>query len=267
MVFGQVQQSGPDAQGGHFGHGGEPVGEIGEFHGGVGAGLGLAEHPDGGAGDDAEDALAADEKMVEVGAGGLLGHGPGFDNPAVGQHDFQRHHLVAHGAESGGAVADAVGGDGSGDGGDGHAVGVVAGHEAVGLQRVIEVLQDHAGLNFGSQRRRIDVQQAVEPTDVQDDAAVDGQDAAHHAGAAAVGDDGDGEGLGQSDDAGYLLGVGGADNQVGQAVKSGVGVVGAVRGEGVGGIAVNGVGVGKDVFGADDAGQLTAHVAPVNGVG
>ena len=50
VVFGQVQQGGPDAQGGHFGHGGEPVGEIGEFHGGIGGGLGLAEYPDDGAG-------------------------------------------------------------------------------------------------------------------------------------------------------------------------------------------------------------------------
>ena len=64
-----------------------------------------------------------------------------------------------------------------------------------------------------------------------------------------------------------LLSVGGSDDDVGQAVKSGVGVVGAVRRQRVGGIAVNSVGVGQNVFRADDVPEQAGDLSPVDGMG
>ena len=149
VVLGEVKQGGADAEGGHFDYGGEAGVKAGEFNGGVGGGFGLAEYPDDGFGDDAENALAADEKAVQVGAGGGFRNGAGVDDAAVGEDGFQGHHLVAHRAVGGGAVADAVGGDGAAESGDGDAVGVVAGHQAGGRQGVVEVLQDLPGFGFG----------------------------------------------------------------------------------------------------------------------
>ena len=142
----------------------------------------------------------------------------------------------------------------------------MAGHQAGGFQGIVEVLQDHPRFGFGGQGLGIYAQQAVEAAGVQDDAAAQGDDAAHHAGAAAVGDDGDAAGLRQADNGGNLGGIGRADDDIGQAVKGGGGVIGAVGGEGVAGVAVAGVGIGEDVGGADDGGQPGNGGRPVHRV-
>ena len=76
----------------------------------------------------------------------------------------------------------------SGNAGDGNAVWIVARHQAVGFQRVVQVLQDQPGLDLGRLRNRVDADHPVEPAKIKDDPAAHGQDPAHDAGAAAVWD-------------------------------------------------------------------------------
>ena len=191
VFLGQVQEGGTHSDGQEFGGGVEALVEAVEGRGGKDAGLGLAEDADGGPGDDAECAFAADEQVVEVGAGGILRHGAGLQDAAVGQHGFEGDYLAAHRPVGRGHVSDAVGGDGPGDGGDGDAVGVVAEHEAVIFQAVNQISDHYPGLYGGGEVSWVYVQDAVHALRTDDEAAPEGQCAAHDAGAAAVGDDGD----------------------------------------------------------------------------
>ena len=212
--------------------------EIGEFHGGVFGGLRFAEHAQGRPGNHAEGTLAADEKVVQIRTGGLLGHGTGLDDASIGKDDFQRHHLIAHGPEGGGAVAHAVGGYGAGHAGDGNAVRVVARHEPVGFQRVVQVLQDQPGLDLRRLRNRVDADHPVEPAKVKNDPAAHGHYPAHDAGAAAVRDQRNPGALGQRDDLRNLDGIRRSHYDVGQAVERSVGVVRPIRRQGIGRITV-----------------------------
>ncbi len=140
LVFlGQVQQGRADPQGQHLGGGVEPLFEAIEGRGGEDLGFGDAGDTEGGLGDNPEHPFAADEQAVQVGARGVLGHCAGGHGTAVGQHHLQRHDLFAHGTEGRRAVSYPVGGNGTADGSDGHAVGVVPGHQPVFGQGILQV--------------------------------------------------------------------------------------------------------------------------------
>ena len=140
------------------------------------------------------------------------------------------------------------------------------GHEPVGFQRVVQVLQNQPGLDFGRLRHRVYVNHPVEPAQVQDDPAAHGQDPAHDAGAAAVWDQRNAGALGQRDNLRHLRGVRRPHDNVGQTIKRGVGVVGPVGRQSVGRVAVKLGRFRKEVLRSDyrsKAGRQIARWRPV----
>ena len=167
---------------------------------------------------------------MRFGPAEYLGTAPGSEHLPSGQHHLQTYHLGAHGAVAGSQVAHAVGGYCAGDGGDGHAPGVVAQGQAVVLEHPPQVLQDHSRLGDHGEVRGVDLQDPVEALQVNHDPSLDGNRRTHDAGTASIGDDGDPVLRGQPDDIYYLLEAAWHHHQVGDAVEERRGLEGAVRG-------------------------------------
>ena len=230
-------------------------------------------------GDDAEGALGADEEAGEVVAGrGLAGAGAGADDGAVGGDDGEAEDVVAHGA-----VAHGVGAGGAGRG---HAAdrGVGAGvdrEEQAGVAEVgVERLAGDAGLDAGVEVGGVDLEDAVEPRQVDGDAALDGGDVALERGAGAVGDDRGAVGGAEADDGGDLLGrdregdgVGGVAGVVGGVLavvladggggRETLAEEGAEGGDGRGGVGAAGTGGGEGGHRGTSSGGRAAGTAPV----
>ena len=255
VLFGKVQQGGVQVQGLHFGGGVKTPLKTVECGGGEDPGLRHAEDLDSRPGDDAEDTLAANEQVVEVGGRRILGHGTGVQDAAVAQDDLQRHHLLPHGAKGAGAVAYAVGGNGARHGGDGDAVGVVPNHQVLSGQGISQVLQDDAGSHRGGHVARADFDNLVEAFYIDNNSTLDGQHASHDARAAAVGHQGNAFLGGQGRDTGNLLNRTGTHHYVGELLKGIAGAVGAEGSQGIGGVSVQVVGGCEHVVLANNAGQ------------
>ena len=153
-----------------------------------------------------------------------------------------------------GPVADTVGGDGAGDGGDGNAVGVVANHQPVLGQDSLEVAQNDAGLDAGGQAVGVHLEDSVHALHVQHKAAVGRNHCAHDARAAAVGYDGNPVFVGPAHYVGDLGGTTGPHHHVGQPLERISSPEGAAGRQRVAGVAVEGVGVGQHVLRPHDAG-------------
>ena len=139
-------------------------------------------------GDDAERAFRADEEPGQIVAGRRFAGAPrGADDPAVGQHDGQRQHVLAHRA-----VAHRVGARGAGRR---HAaqrgVGArVDREEQPGVAQIlVELLARDPGLDGGVEILGVDPQDPVHLRQVDADAAVQRRDMAFERGAGAEGDD------------------------------------------------------------------------------
>ena len=159
----------------------EPVDERGEAVGQPPLVHGRRVQAQAGRGDDAEGALAADEELVEVGAGGLAGVALGVDGGAVGQDHVQADDHVLDLAVAGRQLAGAAAGEPAADGGQGHRLRPVAAGEAVArAQLVLEVVAEGAGQHVGGERRVVDLADAREVAQVEHDAAVERHRRAAH---------------------------------------------------------------------------------------
>ena len=96
---------------------------------------------------------------------------------------------------------------------------------------------------------KADIDDVVHRTHIEDDAGRDGGRAAHDAGAAAVGDDGDNCLCGGFQDFSDVLSGLGADDGEGECL---VGDFPVACGDGVAGVVLKGLGVSEDVIAADD---------------
>ena len=188
--------------------------DVGEQEGVVGSDLGLLDDLELGLGHDAQGALGAHKEGNQVGAAGMLGHGQGIDNVAVGQSHFQRQAHIIHFAVLGGQNADAVVGQRAAHGAAGQAGGQV--HD--GIAQLVDPLfqsgENDAGFAGDVARFHVDVDDLVHALDVQQDAAGHRQRAALAAGAAAPGGDGDFIVVGDFQNLGDLLGAAGTDDDV-----------------------------------------------------
>ena len=81
--------------------------------------------------------------------------------------------------------------------GDGHAVGV---------ERGLEIFEDHAGFGDDDAGAGVDAEHAIHATRAEDDLVVHGDAAAHQAGVAALGNDRQAAIVAVAEDQGYLLG-------------------------------------------------------------
>ena len=210
------------------------------------------EHPDSRSGNDAEYTLAADEQVIQVRSGGVFRNSIGGYNPAVGQDYFQSHHLVSHGAKGRRPVAHAVGGDGAGDSGDGYAVRVVAGHQALFGQLDFQGFQNHAPLHCGCQVACAYLQDSVHSGNIKNHTAPNRDSPAHHSGSASVGNKGEFLGSGQRHNLGYLLGGLRPHHGVGQPIEDGLRAKRPEGIEGIGGIPVQVVVASQHIFAAYD---------------
>ena len=189
--------------------------DVGEQERMVNAGLGLLDDLELGLGHDAESPLGADEEGDQVGAGGMLRHGQGVDDVAVGQNHLQRQAHVVHFAVLGGENADAVVRQRAAHGAAGHARRQVHHGVALFVDQVFQRGENHAGLAGDVARLRVQVDELVQPLDVQQNAAGHRQSAALTSGAAAPGGDGNFIVVGDLHDLGYFLGGAWADDDIG----------------------------------------------------
>ena len=155
----------------------------------------------------AEGALRADEELLEVVSGVILAQdAEEVEDGAVGEHRLDAEDAAVEGSVAEEAEAAGVGGDVAADltlalgaevQGDGHAVGV---------ERGLEVLEDHASLGDDGAGAGVDAEHAVHATRAEDHLVVHGDAAAHQAGVAALGDDRQAAVVAVAEDQGYLLG-------------------------------------------------------------
>ena len=180
----------------------------------VDANFRLLDNLESALGHDAQSALGADEDGNQVGTGGVLGHGQGVDDVAVGQHYFQVQAHIVHFAILCGQDADAVVGQCAAHGAAGHAGGQVHHGIALLVAVIFQCGEDHAGLAGDGACLSVQLDELVHPLDVQQDAAGHRQSTALAAGAAAPGGDGDLIVVGNLHDLGDFLGRAGTDDNV-----------------------------------------------------
>ncbi len=185
----------------------EPVGEGLEADGEaplVGRG---GVHAQAGPGDDPERALAADEQLVEIGSRRLPGVAAGGDHGAVGQHDVEADDHVLDLAVAGRELAGAATGQPAADGREGDRLRPVPAREAVGgAQLVFEVVAEGAGPHVDGERRVVDVDDAGQVAEIEDDAAVERDRRAAHPAAPGRGGDGDAGLVADAEDGRDLVG-------------------------------------------------------------
>ena len=206
LLLGEVHQRGPQADVEQPDDERVALLEGCEGEGGEGAGLRLGEQLDGRLGDDAHAAFGADDGADELGAAALPGERPGADDLPVAQDHLDGAHLLPHGSVPAGEVADAIGGDGTADGGDGQTPWVVAQDEALPPCACVQIVQDDAGLHPGHTVRAGDLDDAVHAAQVDRHAALERDDGTHDAGAASVRDDDHTGCRGRANDGGNLRG-------------------------------------------------------------
>ncbi len=142
--------------------------------------------PEPSLGDDAEGALAADEQLGQVGAGGRTrGVAAGPHHPAVGQHHLEPDDHVLDLPVPVGVLARAAAGQPAPDGREVHRLGPVPqGELVVPPQAGLDVGPEGTGPQVGHQRGRIDVPDAGQPAHVEGDPSVERDRGAAHAAAA-----------------------------------------------------------------------------------
>ena len=188
--------------------------DVGEQERMVDAGLGLLDDLELGLGHDAQSPLGADEEGDQVGAGGVLRHGQGVDDIAVGQNHFQRQAHIVHLAVLGGENADAVVRQRAAHGAAGHAGGQVHHGIALFVDQIFQRGKNHAGLAGDEARLGVQLDELVQTLDVQQNAAGHRQSAALTSGAAAPCGDGNFIVVGDLHDLGYFLGGAGANDDI-----------------------------------------------------
>ncbi len=131
-------------------------------------------------GDDAERALGSDEQILHRVAGDVL-HARAAEprDPAVGQHDFERHHVVARDAVLQPAQPAGVLRDVAADGADAHRPGIGRIEQPVPRRRLVDRDRRDAWLRAQREVARIDVEDRVHLREAQHHAPV-----ARHAAAA-----------------------------------------------------------------------------------
>src|SRR5262245_21331919 len=102
------------------------------------------KNPNGCFSDNAKAALATDEKRFEIDAGGRLGHRSRAEPFAVGQNSFQSEDLFTHGTVKSAPIPHAIGGNRAANRSNRQRPGVVAKHEVVPIQPLLQFFQNRA---------------------------------------------------------------------------------------------------------------------------
>ncbi len=110
----------------------------------------------------AEDAFAADEKLLQVDAGIVLDvFAQALEHGAVGRDDFEAEDQVTRHAVTDDAVAAGIGRDVAADGAAAARAEVERKHQAILLDPLLELLQRRAGLHDGDASGGVDLFNAV----------------------------------------------------------------------------------------------------------
>ena len=154
----------------------------------------------------AEDALAADEKLLQVDAGIVLDvFAQALEHGAIGRDDFEAEDQVSRHAVTDDAVAAGIGRDVAADGAAAARTKVERKHQAVLLDPFLELLQWRAGLRDGDAGGGIDLFNAVHALHRQHDFVRIRQRAAHQPGHAALRRNGDTLAMTQPQQGGDIL--------------------------------------------------------------
>ena len=110
------------------------------------------KNPNRGFGDNSKAALAADEKRLEIDAGGRLGNRPGAEHFAVRQHGFESQDLLTHGAVKSATIPHAISGNRAANRGNRQRPRVMAKHEIISVQPLLQRFQNRACLHTSRTR-------------------------------------------------------------------------------------------------------------------
>ena len=190
--------------------------EVGQADQRAGARARARHEPQRGGGHDAEGALGADEELLEVRPGVVLAQGAQpVPEAAVGEHDLEPEHLVAHHAVAQHVDAPGIGGDDAADLAGALGADRERQEEIMLGDRVLDRLQDAARLDDGGIIVGLDGADAVEPPEAERHVALRilGQGAADQAGIAALRHDAEPEPAAGAHHGADLLGLAGAQDR------------------------------------------------------
>ena len=145
----------------------------------------------------------------------------GLQHPAIGQHHFEPHHVVASDSILEATRPAGVAGRIAAEGALLDAARIGREEEADLFDGVCQVLRDHAGFDGGRKVRLVDFQNAIHAAHIQGNAAAEGDGCGGQAGRHAPGDDRDTLPARQLHDLANLFGREGADYHVGPVFGKG----------------------------------------------
>ena len=176
--------------------------------------LGLVEDADLSLGNNTQRTLRADEDLVEIRAGRVLGSGRGIDNITVGKNDLHLQNHIVDLTVLGRANADTAVSQEAAHGRAGQAGGIVHGCLTDLVGRPLDVLVDRTRAALDVHTVGVDLEDLVHSLGIQNDTAAHGDSAALRTAAGTPGGNGDLVVVGDLDNLGDLRRILGADDEV-----------------------------------------------------
>ena len=169
-------------------------------------------------------AFRANEELGQVWTGRAFAQSGRTDNGSGAKHGLKPEHLIAHRAVASAEIAQSVGAECPANGGHANRPRIVAEQQVVLVQVCLQHPQAHAALDAHGQRLAVESQDAVQASQVNDDARSDGQGSPHQAAAAATRNQRQRVAARNGDEVHHLLGRAGLDDRYRWLLKVGHGV-------------------------------------------